>query len=74
MSYAYNLLPYKNDLVCSEVIFDLARLQDEIARLDKRMAGNDFWDNVEEAQEVLKRRAQLQTPLEQWQKLMHQVA
>lgn len=73
MNYAYNSLPCKNNLLCSEVIFDLAKLQEEIARLDKRMAGNNFWDNVEEAQEVLKRRAQLQTPVEQWQKLMHQV-
>lgn len=73
MSYAYSSLPCKNNSLCSEVIFDLARLQEEIARLDKRMAVNDFWDNVDEAQEVLKRRAQMQTPVEQWQKLMHQV-
>jgi peptide chain release factor 2 len=37
------------------------------------MARHDFWDNVEEAQEVLKRRAQLQAPLDQWRKLVNQV-
>ena len=38
------------------------------------MAKSDFWDNVEEAQEVLKRRAQLQAPLDCWHKLSVQVA
>jgi peptide chain release factor 2 len=37
------------------------------------MARRDFWENIDEAQEVLKRRAQLQAPLEQWQKLSDQV-
>lgn len=37
------------------------------------MARGDFWDNVDEAQEVLKHRAQLQAPLDQWQKLAGQV-
>jgi peptide chain release factor 2 len=37
------------------------------------MARPDFWEQVEEAQEILKRRAQLQAPLEQWQKLANQV-
>jgi peptide chain release factor 2 len=58
---------------CSEVIFDLAKAEQEIVALDRQMAGGDFWDNVDEAQEVLKRRAQLQAPLEQWQKLSEQV-
>jgi peptide chain release factor 2 len=34
---------------------------------------SDFWDDVEGAQEVLKRRAQLQVPLDRWQKLHGQV-
>jgi peptide chain release factor 2 len=38
------------------------------------MERHDFWDQVEEAQEVLKRRAQLQAPLDQWQKLTRQVS
>jgi peptide chain release factor 2 len=37
------------------------------------MAQSDFWDNVDEAQGVLKRRAQLQVPLDQWHKLSAQV-
>ena len=53
----------------SEAIFDLAKAEEEIAALDKHMARPDFWEQVEEAQEILKRRAQLQAPLEQWQKL-----
>jgi peptide chain release factor 2 len=60
-------------LTRSEAIFDLAKVEEEIAALDKRMARHDFWDQVDEAQEILKRRAQLQAPLEQWQKLANQV-
>jgi len=37
------------------------------------MARDDFWGHVEEAQEVLKRRAQLQAPADRWQKLQGQV-
>jgi len=37
------------------------------------MAREDFWEQVEEAQEVLKRRAQLQAPADRWQKLSGQV-
>ena len=37
------------------------------------MARDNFWENVEAAQEVLKRRAQLQAPADRWQKLWGQV-
>jgi len=37
------------------------------------MARDDFWGHVEEAQEVLKRRAQLKAPADRWQKLQGQV-
>src|SRR5262252_9432739 len=37
------------------------------------MACDNFWEEVEEAQEVLKRRAQLQAPTDRWQKLLGQV-
>lgn len=60
-------------LLRSEVIFDLLHAEEEIASLDKHIARNDFWDNVDEAQDVLKRRAQLQAPLDQWKKLAEQV-
>jgi len=57
----------------SEVIFDLAKVQAEIVALEAQMARDNFWEQVEEAQEVLKRRAQLQTPMDRWQKLSGQV-
>ena len=57
----------------SEVIFDLAKAQAEIVALDAKMARENFWEDIEEAQEVLKRRAQLQTPMDRWQKLSGQV-
>jgi peptide chain release factor 2 len=59
--------------MCSEVIFDLAKVQQDIATLDVQMARDDFWERVEEAQEILKRRAQLQVPADRWQKLQGQV-
>ena len=37
------------------------------------MARDNFWEDVEAAQEVLKRRAQLQAPTDRWQKLRGQV-
>jgi peptide chain release factor 2 len=37
------------------------------------MAQSDFWDDVEAAPEVLKRRARLQGPLDRWKKLSGQV-
>jgi len=57
----------------SEVIFDLAKVQAEIVALEAQMARDNFWEQIEEAQEVLKRRAQLQTPMDRWQKLSGQV-
>jgi len=57
----------------SEVIFDLTKVEAEIAVLDKQIARSDFWEEVEEAQEVLKRRAHLQAPRDRWQKLAGQV-
>lgn len=57
----------------SEAIFDLDRAEQEIEALDKHIARHDFWDNVDEAQDVLKRRAQLQAPLDRWKTLDGQV-
>jgi peptide chain release factor 2 len=48
-------------------------VQAEIATLDAHMARDNFWGDVEGAQEVLKRRAQLQAPADRWQKLLSQV-
>ena len=60
---------YRANSTHSEVIFDLVKTQADIAALDVQMARDDFWEHVEEAQEVLKRRAQLQVPADRWQKL-----
>lgn len=57
----------------SEVIFDLDKRQAEIAVLDAQMSRADFWDDVEEAQEAVKRRALLQSPAQHWQGLMDRV-
>ncbi len=45
----------------------------EIETLDAQVARSDFWDNVDGAQDVLKRRSQLQVPLDRWGKLTTQV-
>ena len=60
---------YKASSTHSEVIFDLVKAQAAIAAFDVQMARDDFWEHVEEAREVLKRRAQLQVPADRWQKL-----
>jgi len=48
-------------------------VQAEIVALEAQMARDNFWEHIEAAQEVLKRRAQLQTPMDRWQKLQGQV-
>lgn len=57
----------------SEAIFDLEAAEERIAVLDRHVARSDFWDKVDEAQDVLKQRAQLQVPLDSWKKLTTQV-
>jgi peptide chain release factor 2 len=52
----------------------LPKVEAELAALNTQMERTDFWENVEEAQTVLKRRAQLQVPLDRWQKLSGQVS
>jgi len=51
----------------------LSRAEREIEALDAQVARSNFWDNVDEAQDVLKRRSQLQVPLDRWGKLTAQV-
>ena len=57
----------------SEVIFDLDGREAEIAVLDAQMSREDFWEDIEGAQEVVKRRALLQSPTQRWQGLMDRV-
>ena len=63
----------KARLTRSEVIFDLDKRQAEIAVLDAQMSREDFWEDIEGAQEVVKRRALLQSPVQRWQGLMDRV-
>ncbi len=51
----------------------MSRAEREIETLDAQVARSDFWDNVDGAQDVLKRRSQLQVPLDRWGKLTTQV-
>ena len=57
----------------SEVIFDLDKREAEIAVLDIQMSREDFWEDIDGAQEVVKRRALLQSPAVRWQGLMDRV-
>ena len=57
----------------SEVIFDLDKREAEIAGLDVQMSREDFWEDIDGAQEVVKRRALLQSPAVRWQGLMDRV-
>ena len=63
----------KARLTRSEVIFDLDKRQAEIAVLDAQMSRENFWDDIEGAQEVVKRRGLLQSPAQRWQGLMDRV-
>lgn len=73
MNCANNWPSCKARLTRSEVIFDLDKRQAEIAVLDAQMSREDFWDDIEGAQEVVKRRALLQSPAQRWQGLMDRV-
>jgi len=50
-------------------IFDVADRERRIAELDDRAAAPDFWNTGEQAQKVLKERAELAAPLDGWRRL-----
>jgi len=47
--------------------------EERIAALDARAAGSDFWNNSEQAQKVLKERAELLEPLAAWRKQLQEL-
>jgi peptide chain release factor 2 len=49
-------------------IFDLAAREGRLAALDARAAASDFWTDSEQAQKVLRERAELLEPLDAWRK------
>ena len=73
MNCANNWPICKVRLTRSEVIFDLDKRQAEIAVLDAQISRGDFWDDIEDAQEVVKRRALLHSPAQRWQGLRDRV-
>lgn len=50
---------FKQTSKCLETIFDLARIREEIERLEARSGAPDFWDDSSAAQKTLKRLSQL---------------
>ncbi len=54
-------------------IFDLAAREERIAALDAQAAAPDFWNNSEQAQKVLKERAELAEPLAAWRKQLQEL-
>jgi peptide chain release factor 2 len=54
-------------------IFDVAGRQEKIAALDEKAAAPNFWNDNEKAQQVLKERSELQTPVNSWRKLVERL-
>ncbi len=63
----------KSGLQRYEGVFDLVNIEEELIALDQQMAQSNFWEDVDKAQAVMKRRAQLQAPLQRWQQLAHRL-
>ena len=57
-----------NASACFGGLFDIPGLKQELAELGKRAESPDFWDNPEEAQKVMQRRAQLERRLADYEK------
>ncbi len=51
-----------------EVIFDLPKLEEQRALLDKEVAQSNFWDDQERAQKVLRERSRLDEEIRSWLK------
>ncbi|HVO22846.1 MAG TPA: peptide chain release factor 2 [Candidatus Margulisiibacteriota bacterium] len=52
---------------------DVAGREERIAALDTQAAAPDFWNNSEQAQRVLKERAELSEPLAAWRKQLQEL-
>ncbi len=51
----------------SEVIFDTAALKEKINQYDRTIGKEDFWEDQEKAQKLLKERARAQEELHRWE-------
>jgi peptide chain release factor 2 len=51
------------------LLFDIPRLNDEIAELEQKAAEPDFWDDIENTQKVLQKTKALKAKVEKYQKL-----
>lgn len=53
------------------LLFDIARLNNEIEELEQRSADPDFWNDIENSQKVLQRIKSLKSKVERYQKLLN---
>jgi len=56
----------RNAFRTSWSVFDLPKMRLELASIEERASRPDFWANVRESQEVMRRAAQLRTEIEEW--------
>ncbi|NOX36143.1 MAG: peptide chain release factor 2 [Calditrichaeota bacterium] len=54
-------------------MFDLERLNEEIAELEKKTSAPDFWDNPDEAQKVLRELSSKRDKVQEWQQFRQQL-
>jgi len=64
---------WKNASTRSGGIFDVAVREERIAALDAQAAAPDFWNNTEQAQKILKERAEVAEPLTAWRKQLQEL-
>ncbi|MBN9392200.1 MAG: peptide chain release factor 2 [Chloroflexi bacterium] len=57
----------------SETVFDLANKQKELTRLEKQSSVDNFWDDPQAAQTVMRRLTSLQEEISFWQNLKNRV-
>ncbi|NIO68818.1 MAG: hypothetical protein GTN71_07190, partial [Anaerolineae bacterium] len=55
-------------------VFDLARKEQEIAKLEKESAAAGFWDESERAQAIMQQLASLREEVGVWRELANRVA
>ena len=64
---------WKNASTRSGGIFDVAGREERIAALNAQAVAPDFWNNSDQAQKVLKERAELADPLAAWRKQLQEL-
>lgn len=60
-------------LLKSWSVFDIAGAEKEIADLEKRIATDGFWDDVEQAQQVMQQLTRLKEKVDEWQGLSRRI-